>query len=148
VFQTSVKGASGTTLQTLGDSYRIIGKYVDITESVASGFCTVTVPTALSAVGGMVLYTVESSDATDPQSLTGFFVWSAVNKAGTVTVAISTETQSVITTAGTLTATASATVSGTTITFKVDAASSLTQTTLRVNAQAAKNFGTGVFAAA
>lgn len=148
VLQTSVKGASGTTLQSLGDSVRIIGKYVDLTESSATAFATVTVPTSGSAIGGFVHYTIEANDGTDYQSLSGYFPYSIVNKAGALTVSIGTETQTNAVSSGTLTATASITATGITASFKLNAVSSLTQTVLRCNSQVFKNFGSGVIASA
>jgi hypothetical protein len=141
--QTSVPGASGTTLQTLGDRGAVLAKYTTLTESSATSFARVNIPSGTIA-GGDVLVTVEANDATDYQARTLRIIWSAENKAGTTTVVISTPEEVVAASSGTLTVTLTATDAGSgNVDFKADATSSLTQTTLRANAQVRKNFGTG-----
>lgn len=142
--QTSVKGSSGTTAQTAGDRRSVIGKYTDLTESTATAFVRVNVPSGTVA-GGSIIYTIQADDATNYQSLTGRILWDAVNKAGTTTV-VYTDTQNGTgaCSSGTLTNTTTAVDSGSgNVDFKLNAVSSLTQTTLRVNCQVFKNFGTG-----
>lgn len=142
--QTSVKGSSGTTLQTLGDRQSIVGKYTDLTESSATAFVRVNVPSNTVA-GGTIIYTIQANDATDYQSLTGRIIWDAVNKGGTTTIVITdTQNGTGACSSGTLTNTTTAVDSGSgNVDFKLNAVSSLTQTTLRVNCQVFKNFGTG-----
>ena len=142
--QTSVKGSSGTTLQTLGDRQSIVGKYTDLTESSATAFVRVNVPSNTVA-GGTIIYTIQADDATNYQSLTGRIIWDAVNKGGTTTIVITdTQNGTGACSSGTLTNTTTAVDSGSgNVDFKLNAVSSLTQTTLRVNCQVFKNYGTG-----
>ena len=142
--QTSVKGSSGTTLQTLGDRQSVVGKYTDLTESSATAFVRVNVPSGTVA-GGTIIYTIQADDATNYQSLTGRIIWDAVNKGGTTTIVITdTQNGTGACSSGTLTNTTTAVDSGSgNVDFKLNAVSSLTQTTLRVNCQVFKNFGTG-----
>ena len=142
--QTSVKGSSGTTLQTLGDRQSVVGKYTDLTESSATAFVRVNVPSGTVA-GGTIIYTIQADDATNYQSLTGRIIWDAVNKGGTTTIVITdTQNGTGACSSGTLTNTTTAVDSGSgNVDFKLNAVSSLTQTTLRVNCQVFKNYGTG-----
>ena len=147
VDQTTVKTSSGTTAQLPGDRQRIIGKYTDLTETTATSFARVNVPTSTVA-GGEISVTVQADDATDYQARTLVFAWSAANKAGTTDADISTPVESFSASAGTLTVTITAVDAGSgNIDFKADATSSLTQTTLRANCIVTKNFGTGSISA-
>ena len=144
--QTSVKGASGTTLQTLGDRHVTLAKYVDLTESSATSFLRINCPTG-TVCGGVIHFTIEANDGTDFQAYTEEARFSIVNKAGTLTIALSVapgSTDAMAASVGTLTATLTAIDSGSgNADFQLDAVSSLTQTVLRVNAMVKKNFGTG-----
>lgn len=145
VEQTSVKLASGTTLQPLTDRHNIVGKYVDITAGSAQTFGNLALATSSTVSGGTVIYTIEANDATDYQSLSGVLKYDVVNKAGTLTVAFEDDQNSACAcSAGTLTATVTATASGTNVLFQANAASSLTETTLRVSFQVLNNFGQAV----
>jgi|GEM_PF-4208771 len=145
--QTSPPIGTGTTLQTLGDRVNVIGKYTTLTESSATAFASVTVASGTVA-GGLLVYTVEANDATDYQALSGSIPYSIVNKAGTLTIVLGTDSQASSTSTGTLTGTISMTDAGSGVAqFKMSAVSSLTQTTLRINCQVLKNFGTGAIAA-
>lgn len=147
VERTSVPGASGTTLQTLGDRQRVLAKYTTLTETTATSFARVNIPSSTVA-GGEIIVTVQADDATDFQTRTLTFAWAAENKAGTSVVGLSTPVEAVAVSAGTLTCTITATDAGSgNIDFKADCTSSLTQTTLRANAQVFKNFGTGAVSA-
>jgi hypothetical protein len=122
------------------DTLMKLGGYTTLTESTATAFTKTTVGTGKIA-GGQILVTIEANDATDYQARTLRFIWSAVNKAGTTTVTISTPEEVVAASTGTLTATITATDDGSgVISFKADATSSLTQTTLRATYQVHKNF--------
>lgn len=145
VEQTSVKLASGTTLQPLTDRHNIVGKYVDITAGSAQTFGNLALATSSTVSGGTVIYTIEANDATDYQSLSGVLKYDVVNKAGTLTVAFEDDQNSACAcSAGTLTATVTAAVSGTNLLFQSDAVSSLSETTLRVSFQVLNNFGQAV----
>lgn len=145
--QTSVKGASGTTLQTLGDRYSIVGKYVDLTAATATAFGRVTIPSNTTA-GGLIIVSVEANDGTDYQNRTFYVSWAAANKAGTTTVTLNTVHEVVASTSGTLTGTITIVDSGSgNVDFKMDASSSLAETTLRASFQLFKNFGTGTISA-
>lgn len=145
--QTSVKGSSGTTVQTLGDRFSIVGKYVDLTAATATAFCRINIPTSTTA-GGFVIATVEANDGTDFQARTFYISWAAANKAGTTTVGLDVPHEIVAATSGTLTGTMTLVDSGSgNIDFKMDASSSLAETTLRISFQVFKNFGTGAVSA-
>jgi len=146
--QTSVKGASGSTLQSLTDRQAVIGKYVDITESAATTYGTLALTTSGTVAGGVVVYTIEANDGTDYQSLSGNAVYSVVNKAGTLTVTFTDLTQATALSAGTLTATMTAAVSGTSVQFQANAVSSLAQTVLRISFQVFNQFGVAIISAA
>lgn len=145
--QTSAQLGTGTTAQSYGDRVRVLGKYTTLTESTATAFASVTVASGTVA-GGMILYTVEANDGTDFQCLTGMAPFSIVNKAGTLTMVLGTDSQSVANSTGTLTGTLTMVDAGSGVMqFKMNAVSSLTQTILRINCQIKKNFGAGVIAA-
>lgn len=149
ILQTSVLGSDGSTLQTLGDRARLLGKYTDLTESTATAFASVSVPTG-TVCGGYISYTVEANDGTNFQSISGVVAYTIVNKAGTLTLSLSSDLQTggAASGAGSLTCTITLVdATGGIAQFKANAASSLTQTVLRINAQVYKNFGTGAIAA-
>lgn len=123
--------------------YNILGKRTTLTESSATTFVRVNVPSG-SVSGGEILVTVRANDATDFQARTLRFIWSAVNKAGTTTVTISTPEELVAVSTGTLTATITAVdATGGNVDFKINAVSSLTQTVLNATGHVWKNHGTG-----
>ena len=107
-----------------------------LTESSATGVVDVALA-AGKASGGRLLYTVEANDATDYQSLTGYVGYAVVNKAGTLTSALTAVTEASACSAGTLAVTPSAVAGTNKITLSLNAVSSLTQTTLRVRWQLA-----------
>jgi hypothetical protein len=122
----------------------IMGKLVTLTESTATQFAQITIASG-EVVGGEVEVTVEANDATDYQARTLRAVFSAVNKAGTLTMTLGTPTEVVAVSAGTLTVTLTVTDGGSgVLQFKADAASSLTQTTLRAQSFVIKNFGSAI----
>lgn len=128
------------TINAVTDSILELGDRVTLTESSATTFAATTIPT--SGIGGGYIYvTIEANDGTDFQSRTLRLVWSAVNKAGTITATISTPEEVVAVSSGTLTATITAVDAGSgLLQFKANAVSSLTQTTLRATYQMGKNF--------
>jgi hypothetical protein len=129
IFQTATNQSTGASV----NGYTVRGQYpakaVTLTETTATTVVTIPVPAA-GFVGGECVVTVFATDATDFQTRTLTFPFSAVNKAGTVTAGFGTPVESVAVSAGTLTATITAVADGATIDINVDATSSLTQTTL------------------
>lgn len=146
---TSVKGSSGTTVQSDTDRNTIVAKYVDITGGAATTFGQLALATSSTNAGGEVLYTIHASDGTDTQSLTGVLKYDIVNKAGTLTVTYSdVQNGAGACSAGTLTATVTATTSGTNVLFQANAVSSLSETVLRVSFQVINNFGVATITSA
>jgi len=139
--RTSVKAASSSTLQSLTDRHVVSGKYVDITGGAATTFGTLALTTSGTIAGGFIVYTVEANDGTDYQSLSGCAPYSVVNKAGALTVALGTDSQSSACSSGTLTGTLSVTSSGTSLQWQMNAVSSLTETVLRIKFQVFNQFG-------
>ena len=127
-------------INAITDTALRVGDYVTLTESSATEFTTTTIATG-KIQGGTILITVEANDATDYQSRTLRFIWSAVNKAGTLTITISTPEEVVALSSGTLTCTITAVDAGSgVLSFRANAVSSLTQSTLRATYQTFKNF--------
>lgn len=146
---TSVKRASGTTLQVDTDRNVIVGKYVDITGGAATTFGQLALATSGTVAGGIVVYTIEANDGTDYQSLSGTLRYDVVNKAGTLTVVYSdTQNGTGACSTGTLTATVTATTSGTNVLFQANAVSDLSETVLRVSFQVLNQFGQATITAA
>jgi len=117
-----------------------IGDYVTLTESSATIFTSTTLATG-TIQGGTILVTVEANDATDFQSRTLRFIWSAVNKAGNLFISVSTPEEVVAVSSGTLTVSITlVNAGGGVLDFKANAVSSLTQSTLRATYQTFKNF--------
>lgn len=146
--QTSVKGSSGTTLQSLTDRHTVPAKYVDITDGAATTFGNLALTTSGTIAGGIIVYTVEANDGTDYQSLTGTAPYSVVNKAGTLTYVLGTDVQSSACSTGTLAGTLGLSASGTTLRFQMNAVSSLTETVLRISFQVLNQFGVATITAA
>jgi len=88
-------------------------------------------------LGGKIIATVHADDGTDFQSLTQEVLFSAVNKAGTVTAVIQAAPTTSLEAAstGTLTATWTIVASGSSVLLQCNAVSSLTQTTLKCSYQ-------------
>jgi hypothetical protein len=80
-------------------------------------------------VGGEILYTIRANDATDYQVMQGRVQFTAVNKAGTVTCTVGTDTQTTTLSSGTLTNAWSCAASGGNVILKSTPAGSLTETT-------------------
>lgn len=126
-----------------GDRYLIEGTYKTLTESSATPFVRVNL-TSGSATGGEIIITVEANDGTNYQSRTLRFIWSAVNKAGTITATVQTPEEAAAVSSGTLTVTIDTNDAGSgNLDFRANAVSSLSQTTLRCSYQVKKNIGTG-----
>jgi hypothetical protein len=105
---------------------------VNLTHNTATTFATYTVPT-MTSVGGTIVYTVTCSNGVEVQSNSGTFKWQMTNKADVFTPD-SSQTQSTIASAGTLTVSFSFTTDGATdaVSIKCTASSSLTPTTLKI----------------
>lgn len=131
IVKTGNSTTTGTTAHAYSNRQYVAAKYVDLTESTATTFANVALA-ASKYMGGQIVCTVTSDDATDFQALTSTLQFQAVNKAGTVTATISQVDSTTAASAGTLTATYTSVVNGNGVDFKVSAVSSLTQTTLRV----------------
>lgn len=122
------------------DTSMVLGGYINLTESSATRFTSTTIATG-KIQGGSILVTIHADNSTDFQARTMRFIWSAVNKAGTLTITISTPEEVVALSSGTLTCTITATDGGSgLLNFNANAVSSLTQTTLRCSYQTFKNF--------
>lgn len=128
--QTSSSATStGSSANTLTDRLYISAKRVDLTESTATLVFNVAVASG-KHVGLRVFATTDADNGTDFQSTTDGFTVAAVNKAGTVTTAISSSTTASAASSGTLTTTWTAVANGSGVDLKNNAVSSLTQTTL------------------
>jgi len=141
--QTAPADSTGTTANTLADRRVFAAKQVTLTESTDTLVLNVGVASG-SVAGGVFSYTIRADDGTDFQAIRGDVPWSAINKAGTVTVTLGTPVEVTTTSTGTLTNTTTAVVNGNAIDFKLNAVSSLTQTTLHAYVSAVQD-GTGVF---
>lgn len=138
-----VMAVSSDGSATPSDRYAILGNLTALTESTATTFVRINVPTG-TVTGGEIVVTVRADDATDFQARTLKFNYACVNKAGTLTATLSAVTENAAASTGTLTATPTAVDSGSgNLDIKLNAVSSLTQTTLQAQAHITKNFGTG-----
>lgn len=116
-----------------------------LVNTTATSIFTATVASN-TMIGGSVHLTVRANDATDFQSTSVFFIYAAVNDAGTVTsqVTLNAGNTATIATTGTLTVTASATNGAGIITVQITATSSLTPTTLDATYQVINNAGQSI----
>lgn len=130
-------GFAATDLNIAGRQYiRAVTK--TLTKSSTIGVIDIAL-TAGKTAGGRVLYTIEASDGTDYQSLTGYVAYTVVNKAGTLTSNLSAgiETPPACS-AGTLSCTPSLVAGTNKITFSLNAVPSFASPTiLRVRWQLA-----------
>lgn len=90
--------------------------------------------TAAQMVGGLVVFLIRASDATDHQAISGIMTYSAVNKAGTITAdeTYATANEAKAVSAGTLTLAWTVVDSTNKITVKLQPTGSLTETTYEV----------------
>lgn len=103
-----------------------------LTESADTPFVDIAVASN-SAVGGECLYTVEANDSTDFQMRSGRLRYTAVNKAGTLTLScVEVGTQDYAVSTGTLSVTNTIIAATNSLRLRCNAVSSLTQTTLRI----------------
>jgi hypothetical protein len=108
-----------------------------LTDNVVTAFTNINfVGANAGTIGGRLGYNISAWNATDYQSRTGFLTWTAVNKAGTVTCALSTvgaATEVVAVSAGTLANTFTCVPNGNSIDLKAQADTSLTPTGMEIN---------------
>lgn len=136
VIQTAKDLGTGTTAQTLFDRHYYRGMAKALTESSATTFVSINVPTTLTGAGGTINYCIYAADASDVQERCGEEDFAAANKGGTMTCStpniLGTEATVFTAGAGTLTNTFTFVANGTACDMKANAASSLTQTTLDI----------------
>ena len=130
ITQSGMTGSSGSTENTPQERVRIAAKYTDLTESTATSIASIACASG-KITGGTAVVTVWANDGTDYQSITSTVRFDAVNKAGTVTAAITQTDNTAAVSTGTLTVTYTAVASGNNVLIKANATSSLTQTVLR-----------------
>lgn len=121
--QPAASTSSALNVTTNERAYFASAATVVVTNS-ATGICTITLPTTLKHLGVQVFATTTITDGTDLASVSETFIWTAVNKAGTVTTHVSSPAQTdTISSGGSagVTTTWTATVSSQTITLKVNA---------------------------
>jgi hypothetical protein len=100
---TALGGSSGTTAQTNVDRM-FLNATKALTDASVTNLANATVANN-SAIGGQLCYNIEATDGTDYQSETGCVIFSAVNKAGTVTRTINEINSQQAVSGGTLTTT-------------------------------------------
>jgi len=109
-----------------------------LTDNTATSLFTFELPTTLDALGGRVDYHLYVTDGTDVQSVAGSFLFSGVNKAGTLTVernnadGTASDQDATAVSAGTATIVPSIAASGTTATVSFLSNTSLTPTTMQL----------------
>ncbi len=119
-----------------------------LTAASATSFVRINVP-ALGMAGGIVEYSIQASDGTDMQSLSGLLPFSVVNKAGVETCTIgatSTQNETLVaaSSVSTLTNTFTCSTSPTNgVDLQANAVSSLTETTLQIVYQIRLNGAVG-----
>lgn len=121
--------SSGSSLQSYTTRFCYPAPRVNLTESTATTIVNVAVASGKVA-GGEIVVTTWANDGTDYQTLTSRLVWSAINKAGTVTATLDQADGTTATSSGTLSVTYTIAANGNTVDIKANAVSSLTQTTL------------------
>ena len=109
-----------------------IGYRVNVTTTVAATLFTVTLPT-LTGAGGIIDYSVFSTDAVDVQARTATATWNCVNKGGSFTSDTDIQSStSISASTGTLTATFAGSAGSNLVNFQITATTSLTPTALYV----------------
>lgn len=104
---------------------------VSLTDATATELFRVVLPTTGDTFGALVRYFIRATDGTDFQAVLGTFNVSAVNKAGTVTAAVSAvAAEAKALSSGTCAQTSSVVVSGTAAIVKIAADTSLTPTSM------------------
>lgn len=131
-FKTAYPGTTSSTQQTATDRM-IIAPAKTLTDAATSLFEIAL--TAGAMTGGTIEFTIEASDGTDMQSLSNVCSYSAVNKAGTYTKAVTCDTanEAKSVSSGTLTASLAFLDSTNKVILQVTPAGSLTETTYRIS---------------
>jgi hypothetical protein len=128
--QTTRAGGSGSSQNAAQDRLFISSAPVVLTESTATLVFNVALASG-KYCGMRVMATTDADDGTNFQSVSETFSVAAVNKAGTVSTAISASAPTAtVQSSGTLTTTWTAVANGNGVDIKCSAVSSLTQTTL------------------
>ena len=95
-FRSTPTGTTSTFQRT------VFGADKALTDAAATDVVSLTVANGTTS-GGIIHYTIDATDGTDYQAETGQVVWTAVNKAGTVTAAVTEVNSQQSLSAGTLT---------------------------------------------
>lgn len=129
-------GSAGTVVGgTSNMASRFRGGIRALVDEVATTVATVDVQAGEMA-GGVIEYSIRSTDGTDHQVLSGSVTWSVVNKAGTLTGSISASgTDSTALSAGTLTVAWTLDLADSTVEIRANANTSLTPSTFEVRFQ-------------
>lgn len=144
-FQTSLSSTTGSTANSMQTRRFVSAKPTTLVELAATAIANLAFPTN-GCIGVEVFATTRAIDASfDIQSRTDRIQFSAVNKAGTMTLsAVTTTTSTIGASTGTLVATWTVAQSGNTINILNNSSSSLTQTTLDCTWQVDINATTAV----
>ena len=109
------------------------GYFKDLTNNTATAFVKVAVASG-SYAGGVIHYTVTATDGTDRQSTSGLLPFSAVNKAGTITLTLSSATATAqALSGGTDAVSFDSTTTSSDFTIRVTSNTSLTTTSHQIN---------------
>lgn len=132
IFSTDVVGLEATNLGIAHDGIYTAqlggGSNLALADGVAGRIVAANCPSG-SSVGGSGTAVIYASDGVDFQTRTIQFTWSAVNKAGVLTIQLTQDaTETVAASTGTLTATVTAVAATDEVEFRINATSSLTQT--------------------
>lgn len=132
ITQSGLVGSTGSTAHVVTNRGYVFAGEKTLTESSATIVLNVALATG-KYIGGELIVTTHADDGTDFQAITEHFVFTAVNKAGTVTATIQAAPSSSTTaaSAGTLTTAWTAVANGNGVDIKNTAVSSLVQTTLK-----------------
>ena len=124
--------STATADNTLYDA-EIIPSVLNLTDASATNLFEVALAT-LAMAGGTIEYTINVSDGTDMQTLSGIVAYSAVNKGGVYTTQITenASNRAVANSSGTLTASWSVLEGTNKITIQLTADSSLTPTSMKL----------------
>lgn len=124
-------GSTGSSDNTLVDRLVITGSK-PLTDAATSLF-EIALPT-LAMAGGMLMWTIEATDGTDMQAYSGITTFAGVNKGGTYTTQVTSDTNNdaKAVSAGTLTATFAISNGTNKITMQVTPSGSLTETSYRI----------------
>lgn len=126
--QTSLVGASASTLNSLVDRYIVKASRLALTDATIVNVFDVALPT-LTGCMGTIQYEIFCTDGTDVQVRRGMAQYSAVNKGAVYTSEVAIGSEAASCSSGTLTATWDILTGTNKITLRVNADTSLTPTT-------------------